>query len=253
MNQEDKLFKEGIMSHFNEQSSRFKTNDYGSNMMHPILRQPYKYIEESFLTSIKNKDILDYCCGTGIYSITPALNGGNITGIDISDQSIEVARNRAKNFGVSDKCKFIVMDAEKLTFPDNHFDVIFSYGSFSYLDLKIIYKELHRVLRPGGKLVVVDSLAHNPIFRINRKKNLNSWAGKDAGKLQTLMSRDILMSKDYFSSLTIKHFDLISVLWYFLNLRLGITIINNLDRLILKIPLIRWLAFKVVFVCTKEK
>ena len=107
MSKEEKLMKENILSHFNEQSSSFKTNDYGSNMMDSILRQPYKYIEDKFLTSIENKEVLDYCCGTGIYSIFPALNGGNITAIDISDKSIEVAKQRAKNFGVSKKCNFI--------------------------------------------------------------------------------------------------------------------------------------------------
>lgn len=246
--------KENITTHFNEQSSRFDSIEFGSQMMHPILRKPYEYIEENLLSSIEDKEVLDYCCGTGIYSIYPALKGASLTGIDISDQSIKVAKKRAESFSIIEKCNFLVMDAERLELPDNHFDIVVSYGSLSYLDLKIVYKELHRVLKSDGMLIVVDSLAHNPIFRFNRRKNLN-WAGRDAIKFNTLRRSDIIQSKKYFSDLSIKHFDLISVLFYYLDIKMGLKIhskfFNFIDSMLLKIPFFQWLSFKVVYTCKK--
>ncbi len=95
--------------------------NYGADSLERVFRTPYKYVEEKFLSDIEGKVVLDYYCGTGTFSIFPALRGAFVYGIDISDKSIEAAINRAGHFGVSNKTKFEVMDAENLEFGDNTF------------------------------------------------------------------------------------------------------------------------------------
>jgi len=59
-------------------------------------------------------------------------------------------------------------DMEALPFADQSFDCIISAGSLSYGDNETVLAEIHRLLKPGGRFVCVDSLNHNPIYRANR-------------------------------------------------------------------------------------
>ena len=68
------------------------------------------------------------------------------------------------------------MDAEHLQYSDNSFDLILAYGSLSYLTMSTSYKELNRVLKPKGKIVIIDSLGHNPLLKLIDQRILNSWA-----------------------------------------------------------------------------
>ena len=57
---------------------------------------------------------------------------------------------------------------ECLPFQDGQFDMVASAGSLSYGDNDLVMQEIYRVLKPGGCFVCVDSLNHNPIYRLNR-------------------------------------------------------------------------------------
>ena len=61
-----------------------------------------------------------------------------------------------------------VADMECLPFDASSFDVIVSAGSLSYGDPHLVDAEIRRVLRPGGRLIFIDSLNHNPVYRMNR-------------------------------------------------------------------------------------
>ena len=124
---ENNEFKDTLSLHYDNVSDNLNPNKlktYGSNDINKYLKAPYKYIEDNFINNsdIYNKNILDYCCGTGSYSIMPAQNGANVWGVDISSKSIELAIKRSKILNTSKKCKFEVGDAEKLSFNDNFFE-----------------------------------------------------------------------------------------------------------------------------------
>jgi len=61
-----------------------------------------------------------------------------------------------------------VADMEKLPFSDISFDIVVSAGSLSYGDNDIVLHEIYRVLKPDGVFIAIDSLNHNPIYRLNR-------------------------------------------------------------------------------------
>jgi ubiquinone/menaquinone biosynthesis C-methylase UbiE len=62
----------------------------------------------------------------------------------------------------------VTADAEQMPFPDGSFNVITCAGSLSYVNLERFLHEIQRLLRPNGWFVCVDSLNHNPIYRLNR-------------------------------------------------------------------------------------
>jgi demethylmenaquinone methyltransferase/2-methoxy-6-polyprenyl-1,4-benzoquinol methylase len=85
------------------------------------------------------------------------LSPGRITGIDISEGMLELGRQKIEKAGLQ---KFIFLqsgDAENIDFPDNSFDGIsVSFGVRNFQNLERGLSEMYRVLRPGGKLVVLE-------------------------------------------------------------------------------------------------
>jgi ubiquinone/menaquinone biosynthesis C-methylase UbiE len=253
---ENNELKDTLSLHYDNVSDNLNPNKlktYGSNDINKYLKAPYKYIEDNFINNsdIYNKNILDYCCGTGSYSIMPAQNGANVWGVDISSKSIELAIKRSKILNTSKKCKFEVGDAEKLNFNDNFFDIILCYGSFSYLDLNKSFQELKRVLRPEGKIILVDSLGYNPLINYNRKRNITNYAPNYVNQLRTITHKDLKISLKYFDSYSIHYFDFFTLLGKLLSSKFKINIDANklatIDSYFLKLPLVKRLSFK--FVC----
>jgi len=78
-----------------------------------------------------------------------ARGGAICTGIDLTPRSIEILRHRFKLYGVPGM--FVIADGERLPFPENTFDVVYSNGVLHHTpDTNGAVKEIHRVLRPGG-------------------------------------------------------------------------------------------------------
>jgi len=103
---------------------------------------------------------LDLCCGTGDISFALAARGADVTGLDFSEPMLEVARAR-KQKAESGKQKenpcFVQGDAQKLPFADVSFDLVtIGYGLRNLASCEGGLREIRRVLKPGGRLVVLD-------------------------------------------------------------------------------------------------
>jgi demethylmenaquinone methyltransferase/2-methoxy-6-polyprenyl-1,4-benzoquinol methylase len=95
--------------------------------------------------------VLDSCCGTGDLAIAAAAAGGNVTGIDFSKPMLERARSKAPDI------EWVEGDALALPLADETFDsatVGFGVRNLSELDKGL--RELRRVLRPGGRLAILE-------------------------------------------------------------------------------------------------
>lgn len=135
----------------------------GSMAVPPIYRAPYIYYEQCIRRYIsKDYDVLELGSGTGLHTYALTQTGARVVASDISSHSLEVLSQRISGVKTS------VADMEHLPFEEHSFDVVASAGSLSYGDPALVNAEIRRVLRPGGIFICVDSLNHNPVYRLNR-------------------------------------------------------------------------------------
>lgn len=101
----------------------------------------------------EGKKILDIGCGTGNYSIRLAELGYEVVGIDISDEMLDIARNKAKEKNLN--IKFYNMDIYDLKFIDEEFHGAFSMAAFEFIeDTERAMYEIFRVVKPEGKILI---------------------------------------------------------------------------------------------------
>ncbi|MBC7628951.1 bifunctional demethylmenaquinone methyltransferase/2-methoxy-6-polyprenyl-1,4-benzoquinol methylase UbiE [Ferruginibacter sp.] len=111
------------------------------------------------LKKLKPKNILDVATGTADVAImaTTLLDAEKITGIDISDGMLEIGRAKIKKKGLEKTIELLNGDSETIKFADNSFDAVtvaFGVRNFEHLEKGLA--EIKRVLKPGGKLVVLE-------------------------------------------------------------------------------------------------
>ena len=109
------------------------------------------------LALTKGQRVLDVCCGSGASAIPAAeLVGptGSVTGVDLADKLLELARRKAKQSGL-ENIEFRSGDLTQLPFDEGSFDVaVCVFGIFFVPDMDAALRELKRVLRPGGRLAI---------------------------------------------------------------------------------------------------
>src|SRR5256885_7567007 len=95
--------------------------------------------------------VLDVACGTGVVAVTCAQRGARVTGLDLTPELLETARENAKLAGV--EVDFHEGDAEQLPFPDSEFDAVLSqFGHMFAPRPEVAVAEMLRVLKPGGTI-----------------------------------------------------------------------------------------------------
>jgi len=223
----------------------------------PTLLSSYNFLYQLLEKYCQGKKVLDYGCGNGIHSVFPVRCGAEVIGIDLSEKSLEIAKERAKREGVEDKVKFLLMDCEKMDFPDNSFNIILDGGTFSSLDVNKVYPELSRVLKPDGILLGIETFGHNPFTNLKRK--INKIRGKRTGWAaeHIFSQKDLEKAKEYFNEIEVYYFHLVSWLAFpFLSLpggKIFLKILEFKDRILLRVPFLRKWAFKIVFIFSKPK
>jgi ubiquinone/menaquinone biosynthesis C-methylase UbiE len=98
--------------------------------------------------------ILEIGCSTGMDSAELVRLGKQVVGVDLSPQSIEVAKHHFQLVGLTAELK--VENAQQLTFSDNSFDVVYSFGVLHHTpNIEAAMDEVYRVLKPGGKAFIM--------------------------------------------------------------------------------------------------
>jgi demethylmenaquinone methyltransferase / 2-methoxy-6-polyprenyl-1,4-benzoquinol methylase len=110
------------------------------------------------LKEIKPKQILDIATGTGDFAIEAlSLKPDKVIGVDISEGMLAMGKKKIARMKLEDKVELHMGDSEKLLFDDNTFDaVIVAFGVRNFENLEKGLADMWRVLKPGGKVVVLE-------------------------------------------------------------------------------------------------
>ncbi len=106
--------------------------------------------------------VLDVACGTGrgTVGLAQAVDAaGSVDALDLSEEMLDQARAKISKLGLSDHVHFKQGNARELPYPDETFDLVYNGYMFDLIPLdgfSPILKEMRRVLKPGGKLVLVN-------------------------------------------------------------------------------------------------
>lgn len=146
-----------------------------------------------------NDNILDLGSGTGLVTLraAAAAQKGRVTGVDHSVGMLAQARHKAEAAGLHNRTEFVKMDAEALAFPDATFDAAVSLYVLLHLpDPLAALRELHRVVRPGGRVVI----------GVGGRASLWSQAGRAqalrrAGEFVATTRGSVLTAPDFIRSL----------------------------------------------------
>ena len=205
------------------------------------------------LPNLNGACVLDIGVGEGQSSVLLARAGAQVTGIDISSEALVRATELAKRCGV--KPKFIQMAGEELRFPDASFDAILCMSAYHHMDLERATAEFVRVLRPGGRVVMIEPLATNPPAWLYRRVG-RLFAREATSEESPLRVADLKLLRQYFRRVEWQGMFLLSVCLFGLDRIFGservqflaesaFAWVGPLDSILLKIPGLQRIAWKI--------
>jgi len=244
----DQSFKEGL-----EEEGGSDTY-YGNRKYYSVTHRSTEYIKNWIANESKNKVFLDYACGEGVYAMLASESGATLSlGLDISPLSIDNAINIAKKKNIPLNQKngivFFQADAENTKLPDNSVDTIICSGMLHHLDRSYAFPELRRILKPGGKILAGEALNYNPAIKLYRM--LTPEMRTDFEKKHILSLKDLKFASHFFEVKEIKFWHVISYIGG--KFKFLFPLLDNMDIILEKIPLIRLMAWQFTFVLQKRE
>ena len=158
---------EKVQGVFSSVASKY---DVMNDVMSLGIHRVWKDAMMDWLAPIRGQALLDVAGGTGDISFRflKRASGANATVLDLTESMLAEGRKRAENVGISGQLEWVVGDAMALPFEDDSFDVYtISFGIRNVTDPQKALSEAYRVLKPGGRLMVLE-FSHIP-------NNLLQW------------------------------------------------------------------------------
>lgn len=122
--------------------------------------------------------ILDYGCGTGALGIALATRGYKVSGFDLSDIGIKIAKEAAEKAGVTDRVNFSVANAQQLPYQDHSFDLVVGKAVLHHtIKYDGTHQELYRILKDGGTALFLEGGASNPLIALARTFTIQEELG----------------------------------------------------------------------------
>jgi SAM-dependent methyltransferase len=158
---EDSDLKERVRAFWQEHpcGSKFSDAEIGTREFFDRVEQ-HRYEKEWHIpaaadfASTRGLRVLEIGCGVGTDGPQFARAGADYTGVDLTEAAVGLARKNFASAGVAGE--FRVSDAENLDFADESFDVVYSHGVLHHTpDIEAAVREIHRVLKPGGRAIVM--------------------------------------------------------------------------------------------------
>jgi ubiquinone/menaquinone biosynthesis C-methylase UbiE len=213
-----------------------------------------KIILNKLLEDFNNKNVLEIGSYTWAAWFKEDTKPKKLTCINISEVELENGKEKAALTSFS--IEHYLMDANNLTFEDESFDVVFGGAILHHLNVEKTIGHIHRVLKPGGKIVFLEPLNMNPLYKLYRKLNPQERTPDE----HALISYDFKIIRDKF---TFDHyfFDFFSVIFGFISLKIfgdknydnWINKLGyNLDVFFSKTPFLHFLFARVIIYGSKK-
>ena len=173
MSQANPQLKERVRQFWQENpcGTKFADAPQGSKRFYELVEQ-HRYEKEWHIpaaagfSQTKDLRVLEIGCGLGTDGAQFAQAGADYTGVDLTNAAVELAQKRFELFDLPGT--FQTADAERLNFADNSFDLVYSHGVLHHTpDTAGAIREVHRVLKPGGRAIVMLYHRDSYNYRVN--------------------------------------------------------------------------------------
>jgi SAM-dependent methyltransferase len=165
--------KQQVAAHWGRRAAHFD-EDFGHSIRTRAERAAWDRVLDIVLSRLGVLDVLDAGCGTGFLSLELAARGHRVTGVDFAPAMLAEARRKAAERGVSIRSE--EADAEQLPFAPGSFDLVISrHVLWTLPNPEAAIDEWIRVLRPGGRLTVIDG-QFDPGFLVHQRENARTSA-----------------------------------------------------------------------------
>lgn len=186
------------------QDERFKI-DEGSRgsveRFYGITQASHGYFRARLDALARDGVVLEFGCGNGAHALELCERAAHVWGIDISDVAVEIGTANAKAAGI-ENVEFRAMDAERLSFADDTFDVICGVGILHHLDLRRAYGELARTLKSTGRAMFLEPLGYNPFINLYRRLTPKIRTPDE----HPLLAPDLVLAHEYFQRVDLRYY-----------------------------------------------
>src|SRR5437764_2966482 len=166
--------KQQVAAHWDRRAANFD-EDFGHSIRTSAERAAWDRIFDLVLAGRSGLDVLDAGCGTGFLSLELVAGGHRVTGVDLVPAMLVEARRKAAEQSAA--VRFEEADAEQLPFPPGSFDLVISrHVLWTLPHPEAAIDEWIRVLRPGGRLAIVDGAQYNEDAAPPQRENARTSA-----------------------------------------------------------------------------
>lgn len=146
-------------------------------LLHSLVPARLDYLRRIFTEelgkNLRQATVLDVGCGGGLFAEEVARLGCQVTGIDLSPRSIEVAQQHAEQMGLS--ITYRAASGEQIPFEDNSFDLVYCCDVLEHVsDVNVVIAESARVLKPGG-MYLYDTINRTWLSKVMMIRLAQDW------------------------------------------------------------------------------
>src|SRR5437764_15073005 len=196
--------KQQVAAHWGRRAAHFD-EDFGHSIRTAAERAAWDRIFDLVLAGCSGLDVLDAGCGTGFLSLELASRGHRVTGVDFAPAMPVDARRKAAEQSAA--VRFEEADAEQLPFSPGSFDLVISrHVLWTLPHPEAAIHEWIRVLRPGGRLAIVDGSQYNEATAPPQRENARTsaeyaaigdqlpfYGGRPRGEIEALLKQHGLL------------------------------------------------------------
>jgi ubiquinone/menaquinone biosynthesis C-methylase UbiE len=249
--QEEASFHDSYREGHQDETDRESHNKRWYEAVLPI----HRYLEERIAANAPGKVVLDYACGSGGMTLLFAKHGATLSvGIDISETSVRSATENARRQS-SHNVRFLQRDCESTGLPSNTFDTVLCSGMLHHLDLSRAFPELHRILKPNGRVLCFEALDHNPFIKLYRKRTPQLRTAWEAEHI--LSMNDVKYARKWFRVENVRYFFVTAPLATLLPRgkprAIGLKACHAIDLVLTKIPFLRLWSWQFAFELVKTQ